>query len=58
MLASEDEVWVADAGANTLDRVGRDGSVSVVAFFPNPPVSDAVPTCVVVVATVPCTSES
>ena len=46
VLASEDQVWVADAGANTLDRVRRDGSVSVVAFFPNPPVSDAVPTCI------------
>jgi len=46
VLASEDQVWVVDAGANTLDRVRRDGSVSVVAFFPNPPVSDAVPTCI------------
>jgi hypothetical protein len=45
VLASEGQVWVTDAGANTLDRVTRDGSVSVVAFFPNPPVSDAVPTC-------------
>src|SRR5581483_1622332 len=40
------EQWVVDAGANTLDRVLADGSVQVVAFFPNPPASDAVPTCV------------
>ena len=38
--------WVVDAGANTLDRVGPGGWVKVVAFFPNPPSSDAVPTCV------------
>jgi sugar lactone lactonase YvrE len=38
--------YVVDAAANTLDRVGADGSVSIVALFPNPAVSDAVPTCV------------
>jgi hypothetical protein len=36
---------VVDAAANTLDRVGADGSVTVLTLFPNPPVSDAVPTC-------------
>jgi len=46
VLASEGQLWVVDAAANTLDRVRQDGSVSVVAFFPNPHVSDAVPTCV------------
>jgi hypothetical protein len=38
--------WVIDAAANTLDEVRPNGSVRVVAFFPNPPVSDAVPTCI------------
>jgi hypothetical protein len=38
--------WVVDAGSNTLDRVGPGGHVRVVKFFPNPPSSDAVPTCV------------
>ncbi len=38
--------YVVDAGSNTLDRVGRDGHVQVLAFFPNPPSSDAVPTCI------------
>jgi hypothetical protein len=38
--------WVVDAGSNTLDRVGPGGRVRVVKFIPNPPSSDAVPTCV------------
>jgi hypothetical protein len=38
--------WVVDAGSNTLDRVDAAGHVRVVKFFPNPPASDAVPTCV------------
>jgi|SRR5579884_721689 len=46
VLAVGNDVWVVDAGANTLDKIGPDGSVQVVAFFPNPPVSDAVPTCI------------
>jgi hypothetical protein len=45
VLVSDDGRWVVDAAANTLDEVRPDGSVSVVAYFPNPPVSDAVPTC-------------
>lgn len=46
VLALPREAWVVDAGANTLDRVRPNGSVDVVAFFPNPPASDAVPTCI------------
>jgi hypothetical protein len=38
--------YVVDAGANTLDAVDRSGHVTQLAFFPNPAVSDAVPTCV------------
>ncbi len=40
-----DTRWVVDAGSNTLDRINKDGEVTVVKFFPNPPSSDAVPTC-------------
>ncbi len=46
ILAREHSTWVVDAGTNTLDHVSSDGDVKIVAFFPNPPSSDAVPTCV------------
>jgi sugar lactone lactonase YvrE len=46
VLALPGEQWVVDAGSNTIDRVDRNGNVRVEAFFPNPPSSDAVPTCV------------
>ena len=46
VLALPGTRWVVDAGANTLDRVSREGDVTVKAFFPNPPSSDAVPTCI------------
>ena len=46
ILAGEHDQWVVDAASNTLDHVTSDGEIKVVAFFPNPPASDAVPTCV------------
>jgi hypothetical protein len=46
IFVSGGERWVADAAANTVDEVRPNGSVRVVAAIPNPPVSDAVPTCV------------
>jgi hypothetical protein len=51
VLAVADGEWVIDAASNTVDWVGANGKVKVVAFIPNPekgghPVSDAVPTCV------------
>jgi sugar lactone lactonase YvrE len=46
VLSTDDGHWVVDAATNTLDRVDDDGHASIVAFFPNPPASDAVPTCV------------
>jgi hypothetical protein len=46
VYAAPNERFVVDAASNTLDEVRWDGSVKVIAFFPNPPVSDAVPTCV------------
>jgi len=46
VLALENRIYVVDAASNTLDLVGGDGRVTVLAVFPNPPVSDAVPTCI------------
>jgi sugar lactone lactonase YvrE len=45
VLAESGVQYVVDAAANTLDEVRPNGAVSVIAWFPNPPVSDAVPTC-------------
>ncbi len=36
---------LVDAAANTLDSISPSGQITVQAFIPNPPVSDAVPTC-------------
>jgi len=46
VLALPHATWVVDAGSNTIDRIEADGDVDVVAFVPNPPSSDAVPTCI------------
>jgi hypothetical protein len=56
LLALPGKQFVADAGANTLNEVSANGSVRLVAYFPNPvlplpgggqaTISDAVPTCV------------
>lgn len=52
VLATDNGVYVADAGANTLDFVGEDGKISILNYFgwrdPNPNnfPSDTVPTCV------------
>jgi hypothetical protein len=46
VLALHGSRWVVDAGSNTLDRVSKGGHVKVKAFLPNPPSSDAVPTCI------------
>lgn len=51
LLAEPGHTYVADAGANTLDRVGNNGHISIVHRFvvPDPPEpfpTDAVPTCV------------
>jgi hypothetical protein len=46
VLATRGGEWVIDAASNTVDWVARNGSVRVVEFFPNPPLRDAVPTCV------------
>jgi hypothetical protein len=46
VLAIPGHIYVADAGANTLNEVLADGSVRVLAYFPNEPIRDAIPTCV------------
>ncbi len=46
VLAAADQLYVADAGANTLDLVRPDGTRSVIAFFPNNVVADGIPTCI------------
>jgi hypothetical protein len=45
MLVVPGHVYVTDAGANTLEEVMPDGSIRVLAFFPNTVFSDATPTC-------------
>ena len=46
VLAIPGHIYVVDAGANTLDEVLADGSVRVLAYFPNEIIRDAIPTCV------------
>jgi hypothetical protein len=46
VLAVPGHVYVADAGANTLDEVAPDGTVTVLAYFPNTTLRDAIPTCI------------
>ena len=46
VLAIPGHVYVADAGSNILDEVFPDGSVQIMAYFPDEIIRDAVPTCV------------
>jgi hypothetical protein len=46
ILATDQGLYVADAGANTLDLVLPSGQVTILAYFANPTISDAVPTTV------------
>jgi sugar lactone lactonase YvrE len=39
-------LYVIDAGANTVSRVGRHGHLTVVSYLPNTPKADAIPTCI------------
>jgi hypothetical protein len=45
ILAEENGQWAVDAASNTIDHVVN-GHVEVEKFVPNPPSSDAVPTCI------------
>jgi hypothetical protein len=48
VLAYNGQIYVADAGANVLSRIGKDGKAHQIVFFPAPKGSptDTVPTCV------------
>lgn len=46
VAAAGREVFVVDAAANTVDAIGPGGAVRVLAYLPNTPKSDAVPTCI------------
>jgi len=46
VLAVPGHVYVTDAGANTLNEVHPDGTIDVLAYFPNTTLRDAIPTCV------------
>jgi len=45
VLVVPDHTYVVDAGANTLNEVMPDGSIRVLAFFPNETLADSTPTC-------------
>lgn len=46
VLVTGGHIYVVDAGSNTLDEVLPDGTVNILAYFPNPALSDSTPTCV------------
>jgi len=46
VLALPGHIYVADAGANTLDEVSPSGKVTILAYFQNTSTSDAVPTSI------------
>jgi hypothetical protein len=41
-----DRLYVADAGTNTLNLVRPNGSIEILAFFPNNVLADSTPTCI------------
>jgi hypothetical protein len=45
VLVVPGHTYVVDAGANTLDEVMPDGSIVILAFFPNGVLADSTPTC-------------
>jgi hypothetical protein len=46
VLVTGGHTYVVDAASNTLDQVLPNGTVQILAYFPNTPFSDSVPTCV------------
>jgi hypothetical protein len=46
ILALPDHLYLVDAATNTLEEVHPDGSISILAYFPNEVIRDAIPTCV------------
>ena len=45
VLVLPGHIYVVDAGANTLNEVMPDGSIRILAFFPNTVLADRTPTC-------------
>src|SRR6266508_1646526 len=45
VLVVPDHIYIVDAGANTLNEVMPDGSIRILAFFPNGVFADGTPTC-------------
>jgi hypothetical protein len=45
VLVVPDHIYIVDAGANTINEVMPDGSIRVLAFFPNETFADSTPTC-------------
>ena len=43
---SGQRTFVADAGANTINEVRRNGTVRVISYIPNDPQFDSTPTCI------------
>lgn len=46
VLALPDRIYVADAASNTLDLVRPDGSIQILAYFPENALADSTPTCI------------
>ena len=46
VLALPGGIYIADAGTNTLDLVHPNGSIEILAFFPDNALADSTPTCV------------
>ncbi len=46
VLAVAGGAYVVDAGTNTLNWVGRNGRIRILAYFPNNTLADATPTCI------------
>lgn len=46
VLALAERLYVADAGANTLNLLHPNGSDAIIAFFPNNVIADSTPTCI------------
>ncbi|MCW2986188.1 MAG: hypothetical protein JWR63_3758 [Conexibacter sp.] len=46
VLVTRHHTYVADAGANTVSEIERDGTTRIIAYIPNDPVSDSTPTCI------------
>lgn len=46
VLVLSNNLYVANAASNTLDRVHPNGTEEILAFFPNNKIADATPTCI------------